>query len=199
MRQWTAIQRKGDAQHPKACDKVLANFEKKTDGAMPPCLEPCFNVDCTEGEVCEDGQCVDPCAEFTADECPCNYDAISKTSECWQDCPTCNGDPIYKIEEGVCKLVQFSGSGESKSPELFADAPPLTTNPFCTVFNGSVNQSCSPVLILDEHFTLSPGQAASCQCRLEQYTIALIQAGITVVDTQDIQLTANQISCPAEE
>ncbi len=39
----------GYDQHPKACDKVLANFMKKTDGEEPPCL----------GSVCtpEDIEC----------------------------------------------------------------------------------------------------------------------------------------------
>jgi hypothetical protein len=91
----------------KKCEKLQANYEKII-GELPP-YDPCFNVACSDGEMCVDGECIcgdractefedceaglciDPCADLAAvEECPCNYLAEMPIDNCWGP-----GSPFY--------------------------------------------------------------------------------------------------------
>ncbi len=53
----------GYNQHPIACDKVFANYEKKTGGEVPPCVEPVCTAEAidicgAEERTCPDGSVI---------------------------------------------------------------------------------------------------------------------------------------------
>ena len=70
----------GYEQHPNACDKVLVNFMKKTDGMEPPCegslCEP-DDIKCGAKEkICPDGTAI--CTKFS-----CSFDCrICRANSC---------------------------------------------------------------------------------------------------------------------
>ena len=66
----------GYDQHPNACDKVLANFEKKTDGGIPPCELP----------MCSDSAIA---CGFGDDFIECDGEVLCRVLSCNDDCNLC--------------------------------------------------------------------------------------------------------------
>jgi len=66
----------GYDQHPKACDRVLGNYQKKTDFPGPPC-------DC--GNICEDEaqDCRDRCK---LEDVECQNSCCNSLQDCKKDC-----------------------------------------------------------------------------------------------------------------
>ena len=182
----------------KACNKVLANFEKKTDGDIPPCIDLCADVTCPDGEtcldgecfcgeeptcasgeVCQEGECVDPCAELAAvAECPCNYFDVPMTEECW----TQIGDPTFSpcIEDSC--LVAFNDLCEVNTLGQLGNFVGIRADNVqqlilrCSISNfefcdGPAGTGVGPI---------SESEFLTCLCRIEQYADEL--EGVAVID-----------------
>ena len=146
---------------------------------------------------------VDPCG-IVAEPCPCDYDLTPKTTDCWESCQDCTGNPHYTTTQPptqLCTLFQDTTTPTEASPNLaiLAITGPFGSTGMCGTGNDpTLNPTCTQSDTREEHFDLTPGEIASCQCRLEQYTKALIQAGIIVIDGQTgPPLTVDQVTCPA--
>jgi len=116
-------------------------------------------------------------------ECPCNFNAVPKDTDCWEECDGCNGDPVFKPctlegcldgDENSCLLFQFISQAPAAELGIFkADSGTLT----CGVFNFD-EESC---LVSDQiEQPLSEAEFAACQCELAAYVTALNEGGITV-------------------
>jgi len=85
----------GYDQHPKACDKVLSNYQKKTDFPGPPC--DCRNVCEDESQECRNGcrpgdaECLNICCQSfqTCQLDCCEHDDEIQRVLCIENC---NGD-----------------------------------------------------------------------------------------------------------
>jgi hypothetical protein len=153
----------------RACERVLENFRKHhpTD---PPCIDPCAKYVNTED-----------------DECPCQFDQVPPTKQCWQDCTDCNHPhefipcsyaecmptPPFPNTDG-CR-IQLTSTDPGSESILKAD---IYYDPA-----GQVTRSCSikhaDCSTANTFLTnLSAQQLTTCFCRLAQYTNELYEIGI---------------------
>jgi len=204
-----------DSEYPKAsenaCAKVEANYMNKT-GMVPPCIDLCADVTCPEGEtcvdgecfcgeeptcgqleMCEEGQCIDPCAELAAEaECPCNYSDVPMTEACWIQF----GDPEFNscdidtcLSEVVDDTCEISGTGpENNAVELEAVHRVIETNLFCQI--DDFRFCGGPIGLIMTG--LSESEFLTCLCRIEQYANEL--EGVAGID---INSGAPPFSCSA--
>ena len=103
----------------KACGKVLANFMKKTEGSMPPCVstglgicvDDCSNArqECRDACDGDDEDCIEKCQEENgACTCECLSDLSDECSAQCQnsdDPKSCEGDCVVKECEDTCKII----------------------------------------------------------------------------------------------
>ena len=79
---------------PPCCDPLT---EIEVDGKCEP--NPCWGVECPDGEICKDGNCVpDPCKDVECPDGEICVDGVCKTDPCYGiECP-----PGYICECGEC-------------------------------------------------------------------------------------------------
>jgi hypothetical protein len=195
----------------KACERVQSNYEKIV-GGLPP-WNPCYRVTCKAG-TCEDGKCpctdnadcytledcstdgycVDPCADLAAggNECPCNFETIPKTIDCWGHCTDCTTNPVFfpcsqsgcgaSLGSDACSIqeqVTIPGSGNLEAgDQVIFDS--VTEQWSCTVNEQDllIVPPCD-ALLGHTYQDISPEQGATCLCRLAQYTNELYENGIS--------------------
>jgi len=183
----------------KACNKVLANYEKKT-GELPPCVDLCADVICPEGESCLDGECMcgdeptcasgevceegectpeDPCAELAAvAECPCNYFDVPMTESCWNpDIPPGFGPCLI----GSCLELDFDSC--TLTTVLQGAARGILAQNFPSDFSCTVHDLSSESCMGPEGMQvsdLSEAQFLTCLCRIGQYANEL--EGVAGID-----------------
>ena len=202
-----------------ACERVANNYEKETGESLLPC-DPCYDVtcyngescvdgtcqcggvQCTEHQDCKDGQCVDPCKSLAdTAECPCNYEAVPKTTDCWGPCPECLGDPTFTPCENTgcqffggdtCTLNQHNATSISN---LYTEYNAEALNYECSVRN--LPTSCDFGGI-QENTYLTPEEVSTCLCRLAQYANELSQVddGIIVEPTQSTPYSCEPTPAP---
>lgn len=108
----------------KACDKVLVNYQKKTDILMP-CSDPCLDTECRQGEMCVNGECL----------CGDNQ---------------CIGDEL--CVGGVCQPVvchpgfaDCSGNGQCDTDLSNDDANCGECGVSCNIFEACSGGACLPI------------------------------------------------------
>jgi hypothetical protein len=183
-----------DSDYPKAsekaCNRVLANYEKKTDGGIPPCIDPCFGVICEETSMCVEGQCTcasnndcalledcnddgiceDPCAALAdVAECPCDYlGLIPQSEECWgfENGPEFNTSADFCFTQNYVFIID-------PLPSEMTTYVGSGVGAFGVGFDCTMrivgNPSCSAA-DLNMTIGLNLTQYTTCNCRVEQYT-----------------------------
>jgi len=161
------------------------------------------SVPIIEQESC--GQ-ADPCEEFE-EECPCDYNTYPKTSSCWP-ANSGAGGPMWFVgtylppdpRPGIdCVLTSEHGTpGFDTFTVIGAEARAGAEDNICYTLTGrdALTACTLPREDINERkIGLSDVEVASCNCRLEQYTKELIQAGIEVKGSNGGTLRPDDISC----
>lgn len=167
----------GYDQHPNACETVLAKFLNRTGTNGPPC---------------------DPCIGFE-EPCPCDYDVIQPNdATCWPEQGTVY--PMFFVcTNANCEIPSTFCALRSPQP-----GGVLKTQ-IAIVNNGNDGVTCSGISMpgcsgaIPTRTGLTQGENEACQCRLEQYTGELIQAGIVVRDNNGQPLGPGDISCSPDK
>jgi hypothetical protein len=126
----------------------------------------------------------DPCADLAAggNECPCDFQTVPKTTDCWGSCPNCTDNPYFQPCE----------NGDCSPPSSIARCQLMqndTHHGFAvTTYDEPENQGCQydPPPGQDAcggfgQYEISDAQLATCYCRLTQYANELSQVDGAIV------------------
>jgi len=117
--------------------------------------------------------------------CPCNFDTVPKTTECWVDpfSPDAPDDqPTYINEEdnarGLCGANNDVSSGGRRAISIETRQQTELEARSCGIVGIQVPPACGPQIF---HTDLTPEELKACQCELLAYVTALNDVdGITV-------------------
>jgi len=96
-------------------------------------------------------------------ECPCDFESVPLTPECWND--PFQGDPDYTETEDSCDV---RNSGRGRAIVLFLDLSGAMMR--CGINTRRVGDACGPGV---SNIPLTPEEVKACQCELLAYTSAL--------------------------
>jgi hypothetical protein len=215
----------------RACERVLRNFRKHSSSSLLPSCDPCYNVTCYKGEscvngecqcgdvgacepptdTCDNGECVDPCADLAANgnECPCNFFNLpTQNPQCWgptspnyslgpffEPCYNTSCTPDSGIGTVACALATgictTSDGTMCKSRGIIVGANPatITTAPpyFCVAGDLPTDIGVPACFnIYEEYLDLTSAQFQTCLCRIEQYADELAQVPGSGLDPSGI-------------
>jgi hypothetical protein len=139
-----------------ACVRVLANFRRHSTLTDPPCVDPCAYL------------------ELKA-SCPCDFNLVPKTTECWQCCPSCVDQPYFQpCSQSGCLQGDTTDCAIEQPVNVdgmnFSAAMGINFNNSRNTYECSISMnqpSCE--VIESNNINLSPGQLTTCKCRLEHY------------------------------
>lgn len=190
------------------CGGVACSADETCEAGQ--CVDPCANVTCDNGETCvdgqcqcggvqctehqdcTDGQCIDPCQSLAdTAECPCDFESIPKTTECWDNSPMTttgvNGELFESCNTSDCNTGASDGCFLQRAvnglyvSELYVEyGDPYGFYP-TTHSCGSEPTACNTQLT--PQVDLTTDQYRTCLCRFAQYTTELSQEGFPVYIT----------------